>query len=93
MGKFIIQQYKQDTLPWWLSGKEPTLQVRKHKFRPWFLKIPWRKKWKPTPVFLPEKSYGQRSLVDYSLYDPQKVSDMIEQQQQQPGHLLHDLYL
>ena len=30
---------------------------------PWVGKIPWRRKWKPTPVFLPEKSYGQRRLV------------------------------
>ena len=29
-------------------------------------KIPWRRKWQPAPVFLPEKSYGQRSLVAYS---------------------------
>ena len=29
-------------------------------------KIPWRRKWKPTPVFLPGKSHGQRSLVGYS---------------------------
>ena len=29
-------------------------------------KIPWRRKWQPTPVFLPGKSYGQRSLVGYS---------------------------
>ena len=28
-------------------------------------KIPWRRKWKPTPVFLPGKSHGQRSLVGY----------------------------
>ena len=27
---------------------------------------PWRKKWLPTPVFLPGKSHGQRSLVGYS---------------------------
>ena len=26
----------------------------------------WRRKWQPTPVFLPEKSHGQRSLADYS---------------------------
>ena len=30
------------------------------------LEIPWRRKWLPTPLFLPGKSYGQRSLVDYS---------------------------
>ena len=29
-------------------------------------KIPWRRKWQPTPVFLPEKFYGQRSLAGYS---------------------------
>ena len=28
--------------------------------------IPWRRKWQPTPVFLPGKSHGQRSLADYS---------------------------
>ena len=30
---------------------------------PWVGKIPWRRKWKPTPVFLPRKSCGQRSLA------------------------------
>jgi len=28
--------------------------------------FPWRKKWQPTPVFLPGKSHGQRSLEGYS---------------------------
>ena len=38
-------------------------------------KIPWRREWQPTPLFLPIKSHGQRSLVSYS---PQghKESDM-----------------
>ena len=31
-------------------------------------KIPWRRKWHPTPVFLPEKSHGQGSLVGYGLW-------------------------
>ena len=35
-------------------------------FDPWVGKIPWRKKWYPTPVFLPGKFYGQRNFVDYS---------------------------
>ena len=30
---------------------------------PWVRKIPWRRKWQPTPVLLPGKSHGQRSLV------------------------------
>ena len=29
---------------------------------------PWRRAWQLTPVFLPGKSHGQRSLVDYSLW-------------------------
>ena len=37
-------------------------------FNPWVGKIPWRREWQPTPVFLPGKSYGQRSLADYSLW-------------------------
>ena len=35
-------------------------------FDPWVGKIPRRRKWQPTPVFLPEKSHGQRSPVGYS---------------------------
>ena len=53
-------------LPWWLSGKESACQCRRHKFDPWVRKIPWRRKWQPTVVFLPGKSHGQRSLVGYS---------------------------
>ena len=51
------------------SGKEPTCQCRRSKrpkFSPWVGKIPWRRAWKPTPVFLPGKFHGQRSLVGYS---------------------------
>jgi len=35
------------------------------RFDPWVRKIPWRRKWQPTPVFLPGKSQGQRGLVGY----------------------------
>ena len=33
---------------------------------PWVRKIPWRRKWQPTPVFLPGEFHGQRSLVGYN---------------------------
>ena len=33
---------------------------------PWVRKIPWKRKWQPTPEFLPGKPHGQRSLVSYS---------------------------
>ena len=56
-------------LPRWLSGKEATCQFRKcrrHEFDPWVGKAPWRRKWQPSPVFLPGESHGQRSLAGYS---------------------------
>ena len=46
------------------SGKEHT--CRKHercRFDPWVRKIPWRRSWQPTPVFVPGESHGQRSLA------------------------------
>ena len=57
------------SFPRWLSGKESACQCRRHRrcgFDPRVGKIPWRRKWQPTPVLLPGKSPGQRSLVDYS---------------------------
>ena len=47
----------------WLSSKEPTCQCRRHRFDPWVGKIPWRREWQPTPVFLPKEFHGQRSLA------------------------------
>ena len=48
-----------------VSGKESACQCRRcrrHGFNSWVGKIPWRRKWKPTPVFLPRKLHEQRSL-------------------------------
>ena len=53
-------------LPRWLRGKESACQGRKYRFNPWLRKIPWRRQWQPSPVFLLEKSHGQRSLAGYS---------------------------
>ena len=63
------------------SGKESAYQCRKHKrsgFDPWVGKMPWRRKWQPTPVFLPGKFHGQRSLAGYSPWG-HKESDMTKQ--------------
>ena len=59
------------------SGKETACQCRRPGFCPWVGKIPWRREWRPTPVFLPGKSHGQRSLVGYSPWG-HKESDMTE---------------
>ena len=40
------------------------------------------KEWQPTPVFLPEKSYGQRSLADYSLWGCKRVGHNLATKQQ-----------
>ena len=42
----------------WLSGKEPACQCRRCGFYPWVGMIPWRRKWQPSPVFLPGTSRG-----------------------------------
>jgi len=47
-------------------------------FNPWVGKIPWRRAWQPTPVFLSGESHGQRSLVGYSPWGPKDL-DMTEQ--------------
>ena len=58
--------YSRAGLPCWLSNKQSSYLGRRHGFNPWVRKFPCRKKWKPTPVFLPRKSHRQRSLVGYS---------------------------
>ena len=53
------------------NGKEPACQHRRHKsckFDRWVRKIPRRRAWQHTPVFLPEESHGQRSLASCSLW-------------------------
>ena len=57
--------------PRWRSGKESFCQWRRckrHGFNPWVRKISWRRKWQHTPVFMPGKSHGQRSLAGSSVY-------------------------
>ena len=59
----------QQGFPGGTSGKEPTCQCRRRKrrgFDPWVGKIPWRRQWQPTPVLLPGKSRGRRSLMGHS---------------------------
>ena len=46
--------------------KKICLQCRRPGFDSWVRKMPWRRKWQPTPVFLPGESHGQRSLAGCS---------------------------
>ena len=62
-------------LPCLFSGKESTSQGRSCEFNPWVGKIPWRRKWQHSPVFLPGKSYEHRSLAGYNPWGAEE-SDM-----------------
>ena len=56
--------------PRWHGGKESACQFRRLRFDPWVGKIPWGWKWQRTPVSLPGKFQGQRSLVGYDPWGP-----------------------
>ena len=57
------------SFPGGTRGTEPACQCgrqMRHSFNPWVQKIPWRRAWQPTPVFLPRESHRQRIPVGYS---------------------------
>ena len=64
-------------LPWWLSIKECAGQCRRRGFDPQVGKIPWRRKWHPTPVFLPGEFHGLRTLPRATMHGVTE-SDMTE---------------
>jgi len=59
------------------DSKRIRLQCGRPSFNPWVRKIPWRRAWQPTPVFLPGE-LEQRSLADYSPWDHKEL-DTTEQ--------------
>ena len=65
----LLHLWMDKGFPGGASGKEPACQCRRHRrcrFHLWIRKIPWKRAWQPTPVFLPGESHGQRSVVGYS---------------------------
>ena len=66
------------TLLWQVKSLPAMQETQEMQFDPWVGKIPWRRQWQPTPVFLPEKSHGQRSLAGHSPWD-HRGSDTTEQ--------------
>ena len=62
------------------AGKESPCSAKRHRrcrFDPLVRKIPWRRKWQPTLVFLPGESHGWWSLMGYHLWN-HKESDTTE---------------
>ena len=71
-------------------GKESACQCRRLRrcgFDPWVGKIPWRRKWQPTPVFLSRESHGERSLLGHSPWDCKELG-MIEVTENMYTHTL-----
>ena len=66
---FLVAQQQRICLPF--------RRCRRHRFDPWVGKIPWRRAWQPTLVFLPGKSHRQRNLAGYRLWG-QKELDTTE---------------
>ena len=65
-GNSVVKEYTRQC--WWID--------------PWVRKIPWRRKWQSTPVFLPGKCHGQRSLVGCSLLSCKRIRhDLVTKQQ------------
>ena len=59
------------------DDKRICLQCRRPGFNPWVRKMPWRREWLPTTVFLPGESHGQRSLAGYSPWGPRVGHDWV----------------
>ena len=74
--EFVVTWDGKTTLVAQMVKRLPTMWERPG-FDPWVRKIPWRRKWQPTPVFLPGKSHGPRSLAGYSLWGHKEL-DMTE---------------
>ena len=73
----IAKSWQVRGLPWLLRWYKICLQCRRLGFDPGVSKIPWRREWQPSPVFLPGKLHGQRSLAGYSPWG-RKESDTTE---------------
>ena len=73
------------SFPWWLRQSRICLQCRIPRFNPWVGKIPWRRDWVPTVVFLHEKFHGQRRLVGYRPWGHKEL-DMTELLSLSPFH-------
>ena len=69
----IPVKHQYTTLYWLFTnfthGNMLILQCMRPGFDSWVRKFPWRKKWQPTPVFLPGEAHGQRSLAGYGPRD------------------------
>ena len=57
---FVLFESLHKGFPGSSDGKKVCLQPSRHRFNPWVCKIPWKRIWQPTPVFLPGKIPEER---------------------------------
>ena len=83
-----LELQKPETHPGFPGGSDGRVCLQRGRpgFDPWVGKIPWRRAWQPTPVFLSGESHGQRSLVGYSPWG-RKESDTTDRLTQNSVHL------
>ena len=67
--------------------------MQRHRLDPWVEKIPWQRKWKPTPIFLPRESHGQRGPLDYRPWGCKRVGHNWVTKQQQTCPLVQNIGL
>ena len=76
-------------LPWWLrrlkkKTKKTCVQCGRLGSYPWVGKMPWRREWQPTSVFVPGEFHGQRSLVGFAWGRKELgMTERLKQQQKQ----------
>ena len=99
---FLVALTPDKGLPRWLSGKESACQCGRCLFHPWMGKIPCRRKWQHTPIFLPEEIPWTEEASGLQSIGSQRY-DLVTKQQQllrqglaSPQHIqiqgyLHDL--
>ena len=83
--KFALVRVRARGFPGGSVGKESTYDAGEPGSIPGSGKIPWRKEWQPTPVFLTGKLHGQRSLAGYSPMGHKRVGYNLVTEQQQQG--------
>ena len=64
-----------EMFPGSLVGKDSTCNARPES-DPWVRKIPWRRRWQPTPVFLPTECNGQKSLAGNSPWSHKELEGL-----------------
>jgi len=68
-----------------------SLAMRETWFNPWVGKIPWRRAWQPTPVFLPGEAHGQRSLTGHSPWGPKSQTRLSNEAQHSTNYNIKEI--